>query len=409
MVRLRVISLKDTYNRILKLSLYIIIFFIILTFLKNISSKDSIIDVKIDVENDDQNLIMKDIIEYSFLCFREINKDENNNVNKELEKIEIIKSLIDIPCFKEIDLNKENNNIQVIATDDIKISNEINEPENVIEENSIIIEENEKESINIEGNEYVKVNTSVVPEKNKIDKYTTQIHGIKIRNESKYLLNTNNVDLSYKIKNKENIIIYHTHTCESYTPTEKYNYIQTGNYRSTDLNFTVSKVGDVLERYLLDKNYKVSHLKDYHDFPAYNGSYDRARKTIEEGIKNFPSDIVLDIHRDAIGDNSSYGPTVMIGEEKVAQLMMVIGTNGGGLKHNNWTQNLNFAVGLQKKAEELYPGLFKPIIVRNVRYNQHVAGGAVIIEVGATGNTLEEAEGAMKYLSIVLDEYIKGT
>ena len=51
MVRLRVISLKDTYNRILKLSLYIIIFFIILTFLKNISSKDSIIDVKIDVEN----------------------------------------------------------------------------------------------------------------------------------------------------------------------------------------------------------------------------------------------------------------------------------------------------------------------------------------------------------------------
>ena len=55
----------------------------------------------------------------------------------------------------------------------------------------------------------------------------------------------------------------------------------------------------------------------------------------------------------------------------------------------------------------MYPGLFKPIIVRNARYNQHVSNGAVIIEVGATGNTLDEAEGAMKYLAIILDEYIK--
>ena len=41
---------------------------------------------------------------------------------------------------------------------------------------------------------------------------------------------------------------------------------------------------------------------------------------------------------------------------------------------------------MQEKANELYPGLFKPIILRNSRYNQHLAKAACIIEVGATGN-----------------------
>ena len=124
-------------------------------------------------------------------------------------------------------------------------------------------------------------------------------------------------------------------------------------------------------------------------------------------LNNNSSEIVIDLHRDAIGNNSDYGPTIDINGERVAQLMLVMGTDGGGLKHDEWRKNLKFAVELQEKAEKMYPGLFKPIIVRNARYNQHVTDASVIIEVGATGNTLEEAEGAMKYLSILLDEYIK--
>ena len=124
-------------------------------------------------------------------------------------------------------------------------------------------------------------------------------------------------------------------------------------------------------------------------------------------LKGNSSDIVIDLHRDAIGNNSDYGPTIEIGGERVAQIMFVIGTDGGGLTHDKWKDNLKFAVELQAKAEEMYPGFIKPIIVRNARYNQHVRKGAIIVEVGATGNTLEEAEGAMKYFSIVLDEYLK--
>ena len=87
--------------------------------------------------------------------------------------------------------------------------------------------------------------------------------------------------------------------------------------------------------------------------------------------------------------------------------MFVIGTDGGGLEHPNWQQNLKFAVKVQEKANQLYPGLFRPILLRNSRYNQQLGKAACIIEVGATGNTLEQAMGSMKYLSKILDEVLK--
>ncbi len=107
------------------------------------------------------------------------------------------------------------------------------------------------------------------------------------------------------------------------------------------------------------------------------------------------------------GSNSNYAPCVKIGEETVAQLMFVIGSDGGGLSHSNWNRNLKLAIKVQEKANQMYPGLFKPIILRNSRYNQHVTGGAAIIEVGATGNTIEQCNGSMKYLANVIEAVMK--
>ena len=74
------------------------------------------------------------------------------------------------------------------------------------------------------------------------------------------------------------------------------------------------------------------------------------------------------------------------------------------MEKKNWQENLKFAVKVQEKANELYPGLFKPIILRNSDYNQFVSKAASIIEVGATGNTLEQCLVSMKYLSKVIRE-----
>ena len=276
-----------------------------------------------------------------------------------------------------------------------------------------------QENINVEKLSDIKIenepeknlrnlNTKIVDVNNKKDTYTNIYGNVKIKNESEYTLTESMLSPNIKFENNKNILIFHTHTCESYTPTSQNNYTASGNFRTTDLNYSVARVGNELTDCLSKKGYNVYHDVTYHDYPAYNGSYTRSLKTIKNILNNnMSAELVIDLHRDALGSNSSYGPTVMIGEEQVAQLMFVIGTNGGGLSHDNWNNNLKFAVLIQAKAEEMYPGLFKPIIVRNSRYNQNLADGACIIEVGATGNTLEQANASMKYLAEVISEVMK--
>lgn len=250
------------------------------------------------------------------------------------------------------------------------------------------------------------VTTEVIPN-NVPNKYTDDYNGVEIKNGTNYnltedILNCDNLDF-----NKKDIMIFHTHTCESYTPTEQYSYEETGTFRSTDLNYSVVKVGDVLTEQLQSYGFNVVHDKTYHDYPAYSGSYGRSEATVNNLLNSHAgTDIIIDLHRDAIGD-TSYAPSVKIGDEVVSQLMFVIGTDGGGLEHPNWKENLKFAIKVQEKANELYPGLFRPILLRNSRYNQQLGKAACIIEVGATGNTLEQSMGSMKYLSKILDEVLK--
>ena len=286
--------------------------------------------------------------------------------------------------------------VQQIQQEDINQTNEdIQTAENSQEEKT---QENQQVATN--------VGTEIVTQNQIAESYNAEVNGVKIKNETSFEINDSILETTLNI-NKENILIFHTHTCESYTPSEQYQYEQTGNFRTTDLNYSVARVGDELTNYLLGYGFNVTHDKTYHDYPAYTGSYTRSLATVQNILKTNPSDIIIDLHRDAIGSKSDYDPSVKIGDETAAQLMFVMGTNGGGLNHPNWQANLKFAIEVQQKANEMYPGLFKPMIVRNSRYNQHLGSAACIIEVGATGNTLEQCLTSMKYLAKVLDEYKK--
>lgn len=285
--------------------------------------------------------------------------------------------------------------------ENIEVNNEVGQ--NVKNEKDESKEENkqEKEVEFAKGKEETKVTT-----KNPIaDAYTKRYKGVKIKNETGYDLSDE--DLNYdKLKiDKSNIIIFHTHTCESYTSSKKYSYTPTGNYRTTDLKYSVARVGDELTNYLKKYNFNVTHNKTYHDYPSYNGSYSRSLSTVSGILKKTKADIIIDLHRDAIGSYSGYAPTVKIGDDECAQIMFVIGTDGGKLKHPNWKSNLQFAIKIQELANKEYPGLFKPIILRNSRYNQHLGKAACIIEVGSTGNKLEQCLNSMKYLSKILNDF----
>ncbi len=159
---------------------------------------------------------------------------------------------------------------------------------------------------------------------------------------------------------------------------------------------------------LTSYGFNVTHDKTYHDYPSYSGSYGRSMSTVQGILNNQPnSDIIIDLYRDAIADDTSYAPSVQIGDEIASQLMFVIELMAVDWSILTGNKTKKFAISIQKKANELYPGLFRSILIRNSRYNQQLGKAACIIEVGATGNTLEQSMTSMKYLAKVFDEVLK--
>lgn len=309
---------------------------------------------------------------------------------------------------------KKNSILENLLTAEINIMKGIEEEKNKQEENKVSNKKETTEQENTNSNEntekvelaQVGVQTEVVTNNPIKESFNVQFGNVKIKNETPYTLTNEMLTPDITIENK-NILLFHTHSCESYTSSDLYPYTQTGNFRTTDLNFTVTRVGTELEIQLKQYGYSTYHDMSYHDYPSYNGSYTKSLQTVHNILTNYPSDIIIDLHRDAIGSRPDYAPTLKIGEDYAAQIMYVIGTNAGGLNHPNWNQNLKFAIKVQQKAEEMYPGLFKPIMLTSSRYNQHTGKYASIMEIGSTGNTLEQCLKSMRYLAKVLDEVLK--
>ena len=334
------------------------------------------------------------ILEQTIPVMSSLEKKTNDETKKEEKTLQekILTSEIGLIGALDENNNVENTNNQVAEEE----KNEENKQEQ--EKNNSSEEEIQTAQTGLK--------TEVVTNNPITESFNVQYGNVKIKNQTSYSLTEDVLKPDITIENK-NIILFHTHSCESYTSSDLYPYTPTGNFRTTDLNFTVTRVGTELETALKNYGLSVMHDTSYHDYPSYNGSYTNSLKTVENILQSYKADIIIDLHRDAIGSREDYAPTVKIGDDYAAQLMFVIGTNDGGLYHPNWNQNLKFAVMLQQKAEEMYPGLFKPLMLTTSRYNQHTGKFASIIEVGATGNTLEQCLNSMKYLARVMSEILK--
>ena len=93
--------------------------------------------------------------------------------------------------------------------------------------------------------------------------------------------------------------------------------------------------------------------------------------------------------------------------KQVGQIMLVIGTDEGGLDHPDWKSNLSFALRLQREMDQQFPGLSRPLILRKERYNQDLAPGMVIVEVAASGNQPEEAKAGVKLFAKAMIKTLK--
>jgi stage II sporulation protein P len=201
------------------------------------------------------------------------------------------------------------------------------------------------------------------------------------------------------------VLILHTHTTESYTKTSE-TYAETSAYRTLEEGYNMLSIGDLVADKLSQQGIAVIHDRTFHDYPSYNGSYTRARETISGYLDQYPSiRLVLDLHRDASGEGrNQMRPVTKVAGKSCAQLMLVLGTN-----MDTWQDNLSLALKLQAQLEKLAPGITRPLQLRPQRFNQDLCPGALLIEVGAAGNTHSEALLAADYLAQTLIFLAKGT
>lgn len=206
------------------------------------------------------------------------------------------------------------------------------------------------------------------------------------------------------------VLILHTHATESYTKTEE-QYLESAAFRTLDENYNMLSIGSRVADILSGHGISVIHDRELHDYPSYDGSYNHARRSIAYYLEKYPSiQLVLDLHRDASGDLSNQLRTLAtVDGRDSAQLMLVIGTDGAGLSHPNWQENLALGLKLQTVLEHLAPGITRPINLRSQRFNQDLSTGALLVEVGAAGNTHSEARLAAEKLAEAILVLAKGT
>ncbi|OGO92090.1 MAG: hypothetical protein A2Y17_08220 [Clostridiales bacterium GWF2_38_85] len=219
-------------------------------------------------------------------------------------------------------------------------------------------------------------------------------------NSTDYNVNVDEfTDVAYPVSSvnteEPTVLIVHTHGTEAYVDGDREYYSADDTFRSQDIEKNVVAVGKVMADRLNELGIVTIHDTRMHDKDSYSDSYTNSYNAVAEYIKEYPTiKYVIDLHRDSIfsSSNENQKPVTTINGEKVAQIMIVVGSNQKG-GHPNWKQNLTVAVVLQEKFNN-YPTFGRPIYLRTANFNQQLLPGMLLLEVGSCGNTLDEAKHA---------------
>ena len=202
------------------------------------------------------------------------------------------------------------------------------------------------------------------------------------------------------------VLIFHTHSCEAYTPQGTDTYEASGEFRTLESSQSVIAVGDCLAAALEGMGFGVLHDRELYDYPAYNGAYDRSGAAVRQLLEANPSiRVVIDLHRDSLGGRRT--EYLLPDGTRSAQVMLLLTTGENGLYHPSWRENLKLGLELQNRMELDYPGLARPLFLSPARYNQHLSPGALLVEVGTDANTLAEAKQAARLFADCLGQVLE--
>ena len=210
------------------------------------------------------------------------------------------------------------------------------------------------------------------------------------------------------------VLIVHTHGTEGYSNDgDLFFYDNGGEFaRSYNENETVVGIGKILCEELSAEGINAIHCTVMHDQLQYKDSYAKAEQTIREYLKRYPTiRLVIDVHRDAIitSDGDVVRPVTVADGEAAAQLMCVVGSDHGGESCPRWQENLALALKLRERLNAKYENICRPPYLRGATYNQEISPYSLLVEVGASGNSIEEATRSIKIFATVLSELLRSS
>lgn len=206
------------------------------------------------------------------------------------------------------------------------------------------------------------------------------------------------------------VLIYHTHITESYAKSDNFTYTESTVFRTEEMGKNVSHIGSMLKDELTKSGIFVTHDTTNFEPPKLGTAYSRSLVMLENRIKTDGEyDIYIDIHRDAYDLEND---VIVVDGKRIAKVMLVVGTGQGNngkpiLPLPDYKSNYAFAKQITDNINSLCSGLAKDVRVNKSRYNQHISTKAILIEMGYTGNNMEEVENAVPYVAKAISQMIK--
>ncbi len=234
------------------------------------------------------------------------------------------------------------------------------------------------------------------------EQYFTLDGGAQVRNltwhSNAELLEESRLGKAFSVEvgsDEPQVLIYHTHTTESFELTDKDWYDSRFYGKTTEPDKNITAVGDEICRELEAAGITVIHDTLVHDYPSYDAAYDSSRETVTQLLAQYPSiKAAIDIHRDGIetADGVRIAPVCDTPEGEAAQIMIISGCDDGTMGMPEYMLNFRFACQFQTNAEAMFGGLTRPILFDYRHYNQDLTHGSLLVEVGSHGNTLEQVK-----------------
>ncbi|WMJ76532.1 MULTISPECIES: stage II sporulation protein P [unclassified Sedimentibacter] len=321
----------------------------------------------------------------------------NENVENQDDMNFIDKLMSYFNIFLEKTFNESEEQSRLIDSDVLKSEEVLNSSDHNQEQNDIA--ENELKIYDEEDTEPQLAEKEILLAANRQEDFFRVIESPTYRSSSPRDIFIDAASINENL----NVVVFHTHGTEAFLPHKE------GNYRTQDERYNVMGVGTKITANLQGYGINAVHLKDYNDYPDYNSSYYNSKNAVSKVLSDNKKNLIIDIHRDGAEENSLYEQTLSqvktteINGENAATCTLVIGNY-----NENYDRLKENAQLLFDKAEEMYPGLFRKIIIRDKAYfNQYLSDYALLVEVGCTLNHIDEVNYSAELLSDVLIEYIE--